>query len=87
MVPGERLPEPVSSPLNFRKITYADVNVNTEVTGFAMKGSSKMRLVAPSLSARPNMRPFCVVSDWLKSASEFSVKIEAKASVSGQSDV
>jgi hypothetical protein len=38
-------------------------------------------------SARRNRRPFCVVSDWLKSAPEFSVKIEAKASVSRQSDV
>ncbi|WP_139276076.1 hypothetical protein [Pararhizobium antarcticum] len=35
----------------------------------------------------PRMQTVFVVSDWLKSAVEFFVKIEAKASVSGTCDV
>jgi hypothetical protein len=81
------LPEQVSSPLNGWKIAYADVNVNIRPAGFAVKIPGKIRPVALSLFAGRNTQPFCVVSDWLKSTPEFSVKIEPKASISGQSDV
>jgi hypothetical protein len=81
------LPELVSSPLNAGKIAYADVNVNTRVAGFCDENSLQNTARRAVFSARCNRRPFCVVSDWLKSAPEFSVKIEAKASVSRQSDV
>jgi hypothetical protein len=87
LVSGETLPELVSSPLNAGKIAYADVNVNMPLTSFAVKIPGKMPLAARSVSPRRNKRPFCVVSDWLKLPPEFSVKIEAKASVSGWSDV